>query len=107
MKPPMHDLITYRKPRIIDGKVQKDSQSFPIIDESTILARVSSGSEVVINDKGQEVRSAYSIAIDPEFEPQMKDEIQVGTQVVTVLKVKPRKSWSGKNIYYWVVECGT
>lgn len=106
MKPPMHDPITYRQPLVVNGETRKDGRGFPIVTTYEVMARVSDGTDMIINRDGQEVRSTYSIALPKQITPRIQDEIEVDGQKVTIQKIKPRKSWSGKNIYYWVVECG-
>lgn len=106
MKPPMHDLIILRSQVIENGKVIKDEQGFPLFTEITTLARVTQESTIVIDDKGQEKQATYTVAIDGTLSPKLQDEIVIGSDAVTIIKIKPRRSYSGKKTYYWVAQCG-
>lgn len=85
----------------------KDGQGFPQMSVVTTLARVTDESTMVIDDKGQERQATKTVCLDGSLTPKLGDEVQIGSEIVTIIKSKARKSYSGKKIYYWVTHCGT
>lgn len=107
MKPPMHDPITLKTPVLVDGQPVKDDRGFPEMTELNFLARVIEESTLIIDDKGQERQATFTIMMPETIIPKIGDTVVVNGESVTIIKRKPRKSYSGKKIYYWVTNCGT
>jgi LysM repeat protein len=87
-------------------KIVKDDQGFPQMQDITILARVTDESSMVIDDKGQERQATKTVCLDGSLSPNLGDQIIDGLDIVTIIKVKARRSYSGKKTYYWVAQCG-
>lgn len=107
MIPPMNDTCIYKEPVVDEsGKVIKDDQGFILTTEKETNCRITDGSNLTINQDGQTLNSLYTVCLPNTFNPQIKDEIQIGAETLSVLRVKARRNWSGNHIYYWVVEIG-
>lgn len=97
----LNQMLTIPNERIV-----KDDYGFPVMVETHLLARVIEESTLVKDERGQDRQASYTIHLPPSVTPQLGDEIEVDGKIVTILKRKARKSFSGKKIFYWVTNCG-
>lgn len=106
MRPPMPDTVVLRKPTGL-----KDGRGLPVTDEFSTPARVVEESTTVLDTDGKERQSAFTVMLPTSTNPSLNDEITItdrdGNETrLSVIKRKPRMSYSGKKVYYWVVSCG-
>lgn len=107
MIPPMNDLAIYRLPRTDEsGKVVKDDQGFIETIDIETNCRITDGSNLKIEQDGHTKDSLYTVCLPSSLQPKFGDEIIINGDILTVLKVKPRRNWAGTHVYYWVIDCG-
>lgn len=92
--------------RIPNERIVKDDYGFPVMVETNVMARVIEESTLVKDERGQDRQASFTVHLPSSITPELGDEIEIDGKIVTILKRKPRKSYSGKKIYYWVVNCG-
>lgn len=109
MKPPMHDQVQLMTPALdVNGKPVKDGRGFPKMESIDVMARVKKETTVVIDAEGQERNSNYTVLFPKSVNPSLGDQVHIIDETITVpiIKATPRRSYSGKNIYYWMTNCG-
>lgn len=101
MKPPMHDSLILRKPT-----GQKDDQGFTDMVDIPVIGRATEESQMVTDQRGETIQASHTVILPNTVTPAIGDEVQIDSQIVKVLKVTARKNFSGRKIFYWVMNCG-